>query len=162
MRHPIVLSLALLAVHQAHAAESAPPRSELVYEAIVDIEPAVSLGQGPLGERRMVPIAGGEFHGKGLAGKVLAGGADRQLIRSDGVRELDAIYEMQTDDGVILSVRNQVLVRGEGAERYAFSRITVDAPKGRYEWLNQSLFIGTLTSLRPARNAVSIKAYRIY
>lgn len=161
MRHAIALSLALLAAH-AQAAESPPPRTELVYEAIVDIAPSVSLGQGPLGERRMVPITGGEFHGAGLSGKVLAGGADRQLIRRDGVRQLDAVYEMQTDDGVILSVRNQVLVRGEGANRYAFSQITIDAPQGRYEWLNQSLFIGTLTSLKPERNAVSIKAWRVY
>lgn len=161
MRHAIALSLALLAAH-AQAAESPPPRTELVYEAIVDIAPSVSLGQGPLGERRMVPITGGEFHGAGLSGKVLAGGADRQLIRSDGVRQLDAVYEMQTDDGVILSVRNQVLVRGEGTHRYAFSQITIDAPQGRYEWLNQSLFIGTLTSLKPEHNAVSIKAWRVY
>ncbi|WNW09947.1 DUF3237 domain-containing protein [Pseudomonas sp. DTU_2021_1001937_2_SI_NGA_ILE_001] len=162
MRQVLAMSFLLLSAPHVNAAEVAPPRSELVYEAIVDIAPSVSLGQGPLGERRMVPITGGEFHGAGLSGKVLPGGADRQLIRSDGVRQLDAIYEMQTDDGVIISVRNEVLVRGEGADRYAFSKITLNAPSGRYEWLNQSLFIGTLSSLRPARNAVSIKAWRVY
>lgn len=162
MRQVLAAFFLLLSATHASATEVAPPRSELVYEAIVDIAPSVSLGQGPLGERRMVPIIGGEFHGAGLSGKVLPGGADRQLIRSDGVRQLDAIYEMQTDDGVIISVRNEVLVRGEGADRYAFSKITLNAPNGRYEWLNQSLFIGTLSSLRPARDAVSIKAWRVY
>ena len=36
-----------------------PPRTEFVYEAVVDIAPTVPLGDSPLGERRIVPITGG-------------------------------------------------------------------------------------------------------
>ena len=57
----------------------------------------------------MVPITGGTFEGPNIRGTVLAGGADRQLLRGDGVRTLDALYELQTDDGAIFTVRNQLL-----------------------------------------------------
>ncbi len=56
-----------------------PPRTEFVYEAVVEIAPLVPLGDSPLGERRMVPITGGRFQGPRLRGIVLPGGADRQL-----------------------------------------------------------------------------------
>lgn len=138
------------------------PSTELVYEAVVDIAPMMSLGDGPLGERRMVPITGGEFFGPGLRGKVLSGGADRQLIRKDGVKRLDAFYEMQTDDGAVLTIRNQVTIdQPAGANRYAFSSVEITAPEGKYSWLNKAIYVGTLDSLRPQREAVLIRVYRV-
>ena len=106
--------------------------------------------------------AGGSFEGPRLRGKVLAGGADRQLLRKDGARLLDALYEMQTDDGAIITVHNQVLTRPDGPGRdYRFSHVTLTAPEGKYAWLNQSVHVGTLHSLRP-RPAVLIRVYRLY
>ncbi|BCM86424.1 DUF3237 domain-containing protein [Methylobacterium indicum] len=104
-----------------------PPRTEFVYEAVVEIAPLVSLGDSPLGERRIVPITGGRFQGPRIRGTVLPGGADRQLVRKDGVRRLDALYEMQAEDGAILTVRNQVLIDPgrDGAPDYRFSTIEV-------------------------------------
>jgi len=80
------------------------PRTELVYEALFDLAPTLQLGASPFGERRIVPITGGRFEGPGLRGKVMPGGADRHLVRSDGAVNLDAVYELETDDGVVLSV----------------------------------------------------------
>lgn len=139
------------------------PRTEFVYEAVCDLEPTLDLGTSPWGERRMVPIAGGTFEGPGLKGKVLPGGADRQLIRRDGARALDAVYELQTHDGVIISVRNRVLVRPpkDGSGRYAFSTLEIVAPEGRYGWLNDHVHVGTLDSLRPERAAVVIRVFRL-
>jgi hypothetical protein len=134
------------------------PQTEFVYEAIVDIEPSIDLGNGPLGPRAMVPITGGTFEGPNLRGTVLAGGADRQQVRQDGVRTLDALYEMQTDDGAIITVRNQVLSIPDAETRFSFIQIT--APE-QYAWLNKSIHVGTLNSLRPGRAAVLIRAYRI-
>jgi hypothetical protein len=140
----------------------APPRAEFVYEAIVDIADVLNLGEGPLGERRIVPITGGEFAGPGLKGTVLPGGADRQLVRKDGARLLDALYELKTDDGAVITVHNQVLVRTPaGQPRYALSTIQLTAPAGRYGWLNDFVYTGTLDSLRPARNAVLIRVFRL-
>jgi hypothetical protein len=138
------------------------PRTEFVYEAIADLAPALDLGQGPVGERRMVPISGGTFEGPGLRGKVLAGGADRQLLRRDGVRQLDALYELQTDDGAILTVHNQVMSRTDAEGRpYRFSHINITAPQGKYGWLNQFVYVGTLHSLQPARLGVVIRVYKL-
>lgn len=148
----------------ARAAARAPdaPRTEFVYEALVDVGPLVPLGDSPLGQRRIVSILGGTFEGPGLRGKVLAGGADRQLVRKDGARQLDALYEMQTDDGAIITVRNKVLIDDPaGGPRYAFSTLELSAPEGKYGWLNRRIFVGTLQSLQPERAAVSIRVYRI-
>lgn len=137
------------------------PRTEFTYEAVIDLLPTVSLGRSPLGERRLVPITGGVFAGPAIRGTVLPGGADRQLVRADGARELDALYEMQTDDGAIITVRNRVLIdQPEGQKRYAFSTVRLTAPEGPHGWLNRSVFVGTLDSLQP-RAAVLVRVYRV-
>ncbi len=139
-----------------------PPRTEFVYEAIVDIAPTIEIGEAPLGRRAMVPITGGQFAGPNIRGKVLAGGADRQLLRHDGVKLLDALYELQTDDGAIITVRNQVTIDATpGRPRYVFSALNIVAPEGPHAWLNRGVFVGTLTSLRPAREAVLIRVFRV-
>ncbi len=138
------------------------PRTEFVYQAHVDIAERIDLGRAPLGQRFIVPITGGVFEGPLLRGKVLAGGADRQLLRADGVRELDAFYEIQTDDGVMLTVRNQVLIDDvSGPQRYAMSNVRFTAPQGRYDWLNRRIFVGTLQPLMPQRMAVSITVFQV-
>ena len=139
------------------------PRTEFVYQAVVEIAPTVPLGDSPLGERRIVPITGGAFEGPNIRGKVLPGGADRQLIRKDGVRRLDALYEMQADDGAVITVRNQVLVApgSAGAPDYRFSTLDITAPEGPHAWLNRLVFVGTLHSLRPAREAVLVRVFKV-
>jgi hypothetical protein len=163
IRHVLCGALAALALPPA-AAQQPAPRVEFVYEAIVDIDKVIPLGQSPYGERRMVPITGGSFEGPGLRGKVVAGGADRQLVRRDGALALDALYELQTHDGVVISVRNRVLIRShKDAQpgRYAFSTVDIVAPDGAYAWLNDYVYVGTLTSLMPAKSAVVIRVYRV-
>lgn len=138
------------------------PKTEFVYESVVELAPTLQLGMSPLGDRRMVPITGGTFEGPNLRGIVMPGGADRQLVRRDGSVALDAIYELQTEDGVIISVRNRVLSRRpKDAPPYVFSNIELTAPEGRYGWLNDFVYVGTLNSLRPQRAAVVIRAYRV-
>jgi hypothetical protein len=138
------------------------PRTEFVYEAVCDLEPTLTLGDSPLGERRMVPIAGGTFEGPNIRGKVLPGGADRQLLRKDGVHVLNALYELQTEDGAVITVNNHVLVDEQpGRPRYAFSTLDITAPEGPYAWLNRAVYVGTLNSLRPSRAAVLIRVYRV-
>lgn len=143
---------------------TAPPAPEarLAWEAQVDIGERQSLGQGPRGERFIVPILGGRFEGPRLRGTVLPGGADRQLLRADGVKELDALYELQTDDGAVITVRNRVLIDESAIPgRYARSVLQLSAPAGPHDWLNRRVFVGTLHSLRPARAAVCIRVYEL-
>lgn len=139
-----------------------PPKAEFVWEAVVTLLPTITIGDSALGERRIVPITGGSFAGPRLRGSVMAGGADRQLIRRDGVRKLDALYELQTDDGVIITVRNQVTIAPQqGGPDYRFSTIEVIAPSGPYDWLNRLAFVGTLHSLPPERRAVLVRVYAL-
>lgn len=143
-------------------AEARPPRSELVLEIICDIAAPIDIGETPTGRRAIVPILGGSFRGNGITGRVLPGGADRQLVRSDGYKNLEARYELQTDDGQIISVLNEVLVRIDSKPgEQVFSRLTLSAPEGRYGWINREVYIGTLTSLRPGRQAVLIRVFRV-
>ena len=141
----------------------APPQASFVYEAVVDIGPTEMLGEGPLGERRIVPILGGAFAGPRLRGSILPGGADRQLVRRDGVRRLDALYEMRTDDGAVITVRNQVLIDPGTADTpdYRFSSLEIVAPDGPYAWLNRRVFVGTLRPLRPEREAVLVRVFEL-
>jgi Protein of unknown function (DUF3237) len=135
-----------------------------VWTAVVDIEDRRSLGSGALGERFIVPIRGGVFWGAAghehFRGRVLPGGADRQLLRGDGVKELRAEYEMETDDGAVITVDNRVLVdETVKPGRYALSHLRLQAPEGPHAWLNRRRFAGTLQVLRPARQAVLIRGY---
>jgi hypothetical protein len=136
------------------------PTAHLAWTAEVDIAERQDLGPSPLGERFIVPIVGGRFEGPGLRGIVLPGGADRQLLRPDGVKELDALYEMRTDDGQVITVHNRVLIDEQAPQgRYARSVVQVRTPAGPHAWLMRRVLVGTLQSLKPARDAVRITVY---
>lgn len=141
-------------------------RAELLWSAVVDIAEREALGVGAFGERGIVPILGGLFWGgpghEALRGRVRAGGADRQLLRPDGVKELRAEYELQTDDGTVITIDNRVLIdESRQPERYALSHLFVSAPQGPHAWLNRRVLVGSLQPLRPQRQAVLVRAYLI-
>lgn len=137
------------------------PDFPVALEVLAETGSTIEVGEGANGRRRIVPITGGIFRGPGLAGVVIPGGADRQLVRADGIRELDAIYELQADDGTVLMVHNRVLVDGErppaGEDRYVRSVVGVEAPQGPHDWLNRRILLGTLHSLRPAQPYVFLR-----
>ena len=138
--------------------------TRLLWEALVDIAPREDLGQSPLGARGIIPITGGEFRGgpefPDLHGTVLPGGADRQLLRADGAKELDALYEMRVADGTVLTIRNRVIIDETRPEkRYALSRVHVTAPSGRWDFLNRRVILGTLQVARPQYPGVIIRAW---
>ena len=142
------------------------PASVLAWEALVEVGPRQDLGLSPAGERFMIPILGGQFAGevggRTLRGQVLCGGADRQLLRPDGVKELDALYEMQHEDGTLLTIHNRVLIDAPAdGTRYVFSHVRVTAPQGAHEWLNRRVFVGTLHPLPPERKAVLIRVWML-
>ena len=143
-----------------------PPSAHLAWQAWVDIGPRQDLGLSPAGERFMIPILGGRFEGQvenvSLQGQVLAGGADRQLLRPDGIKELDALYEMQTHDGAVLTIHNRVLIDDSAQpQRYVMSHVRVTAPQGPYEVLNRRVFVGTLHPLPAEQRAVLIRVWQL-
>ena len=73
----------------------------------VELEDILHLGQTPYGDRRVIHIAGGHFSGR-IAGRIVPGGADWQILRPDWVADLEARYTLETAAG------ERVLVASEG------------------------------------------------
>jgi hypothetical protein len=119
------------------------PSLEHVMTVKAQIDPGIEMGQTPNGKRRVVPIIGGTFEAKECKGTIMPGGEDWQLIRDDGVTELDARYGLKADDGTIIRVHNQVLIDSTSTA-YARSVVKFDAPIGMHDWLNKAIFVGTI------------------
>jgi hypothetical protein len=123
----------------------------------VTVDKPMTLGDTGHGIRRVVPIIGGTFDGPAMKGEVLNGGADWQIVNADNTKtELEAFYQIKTDDGVIIHVRNigmrvttaevaEKLLKGQpvGANEYYFrASPKFEAPKNsNYNWLNDAIFI---------------------
>jgi hypothetical protein len=132
----------------------------------VSLEPARELGDTPLGRRRIIGITGGKFSGPRLAGRILPGGADWQLVRADGVAFLDARYTLETDDGAQIYVRNkgyrhgpkdvlERVARGEDVDpALYYMRATpwFETSAPRYGWLNRAICVAS-----GARRATSVE-----
>ncbi len=140
------------------------PGVEFVYEAIADLAPAQVLGQTPLGQRRQIPILGGTFEGPRIRGTILAGGVDWQLVRPDGFTAIEAVYTIQTHDGVYIHVNNHGVIRDidkPAPQGYARTIPEFEAPNGPHGWLNESVFIGTLGRVAGAKPQVRIGIFRV-
>ena len=84
---------------------------EFVCELKVTTGERLVVGETQHGIRRIIPITGGTFEGPNFKGTVLSGGADYQYANKENTRtEIEAIYELKTDDGVIIHIRNKGLV----------------------------------------------------
>jgi hypothetical protein len=62
-------------------------------------------------------------------------------------------------------VHNQAIVDAqqppEGQDRYVRSVVRLTAPRGKHDWLNRRLLIGTLHSMRPERPFVLLRFYSV-
>ena len=133
------------------------PELVFAFEARVQVGLPLDVGPIPGGRRRIVPILGGSFEGSGMRGRVLPGGADWQIVRADGLGELDTRYTLETEDGELIYVQNAGI-------RHASPEVTAKLMKGepvdpslvyfrtvpKFEtsapelaWLMRSIFVGT-------------------
>lgn len=150
-----------------------PPTLEHVCDLAVNIAPPVEVGQTPAGLRRMIPITGGTVTGPRLNGKVMAGGADFQLILGGGTQaHLDARYVMELDDGSRVFVQNtalrvaslensQRIMNGQPVntdEIYFRCQPKLEATTPQWAWLSESQFIG---SGRRTPDGVYLSFYRV-
>src|SRR5207248_5230099 len=78
----------------------------------VVVEHPQKIGDVPHGTRATVPISGGRFEGPRLRGRVVPGGGDWTLLRTDGVLELDLRLTLETDDGALIHMTSFGLRHG--------------------------------------------------
>jgi hypothetical protein len=132
-------------------------QTEFAFTARVSVSSPVTVGNGPEGLRRFVAIEGGTIIGPLLTGKVLAGSGDWQVVRADGVLNVEARYTIETSDGVLIACTNRgirhasadimaKLMRGEPVpigSYYFRTTAQFEAPVGSsYEWMNRAMFSG--------------------
>ncbi|GAA0277172.1 hypothetical protein GCM10009127_17420 [Alteraurantiacibacter aestuarii] len=146
------------------AAQDAPdPGLELLYESTVTLGQVVEVGETARGTRRIIPITGGTFEGPDIRGEILPMGWDWQLDRADGCTDVVADYFLRTDDGVVINVVNTgtICPPGEDGPVPVRTSPVFEAPLGKYQYLGQGGYIGTLGLATGADGpAVRIVVYR--
>jgi hypothetical protein len=107
-------------------------RSNLLMTMEVAVAPPQKIGLVPHGTRVTAPISGGQFEGSRLRGRVLPGGGDWTLLRSDGVLELDLRVTLETDDGALIHFASFGLRHGPPEVLAALARGETVDPSSYY------------------------------
>jgi hypothetical protein len=145
--------------------EAAPLRTEFVLEIHASVAPTMTIGPSAEGVKRLIPITGGTFEGPRLRGEILPGGADWQVDRPDGVTEAEARYTLRTGDGALISVVNRGLIvagaAAGGAPGYIRTVPEFEAPVGQHDWLNKSVFVGSLDASQFRQGRVIVRVFRV-
>jgi Protein of unknown function (DUF3237) len=143
-----------------------PPGLLAMCQVRCEVGALVTLGPGPYGERRYVPLGGGTVAGPELNGTLVEGGVDWQLARADGVLDIGAHYVIRTDDGALVEVQSNGLrhgppevmarlARGEavGPHEYFF-RTLMRFTTGHPDWLHLNRVMALAVGQREARQVV--------
>ena len=131
-----------------------------------ELAPIQRLGATPYGERRIINIIGGQVRGAKLNGKVLPGGADWQIIRSDGAADIQARYTIEAEGGAQILVSSEGLRHGppdvmeklgrgeivDPASYYFRTLMRFETSDPKLAWLNKLLAIA-----KGAREANAVK-----
>lgn len=116
---------------------------------------------------------GGAFSGPGLQGRILPGGGDWVMLRSDGVAELDIRLTLRTDKDELIYVTSagifdispqarQRILDGEQvdpASYYFRTALAFETGAERHRWLNRLVAVG-VGRRTPAGMATDVFAIR--
>jgi hypothetical protein len=131
------------------------PPLEFAFELKILVTQPQEMGLTAKGNRKIVPIIGGSFEGPGIKGVIVQGGYDWQLLRTDGVTEIDARYLLKTDDGALITIVNkglrhgpadimQRLAKGDVVDPsfYYFRSVPFfETGETKYNWLTKNMFL---------------------
>ena len=147
------------------------PGLEPAFDVVVDLGPLEDHGMTRAGHRRVIPIVGGSITGA-VEAEILPGGADWQVVRSDGAVEVSALYSARTTGGALIllsstGVRSgppdvlDALLRGERvdpSDYYFRTLIRIETAEPALTELQDVLFIAS--AVRTA-DQVTYTAYRV-
>jgi len=156
----LMLSL-VLAAGALPAQKLGPPKLDHVFDLHLQLGKPQDVGTvSSAGMRRVAIVSGGTLEGPGMpGGKALKGkilpGVDFQIIRPDGLTELDAHYVVQLDSGDSIYVTNRgmrhgpadllaKLAAGEAIDQskvYFRTVVAVEAAAKSLDWMNKSIFV---------------------
>ncbi len=155
-----------------HTPMPAPPALIPMTQVHCQVGALVTLGMGPHGERRFVPLGGGTVRGPELNGTLVEGGVDWQVNRADGALDIAAHYVIRADDGGLIEVQSlgvrhgppevmARLARGEHVlpTEYSF-RTAVRFTTGAPAWLHLNKVIAVSVGERRA-SVVKLDFYRL-
>jgi len=146
--------------------------TEPVFTIRADLDAIMNLGTTPLGERRIIGILGGTVQGPKLNGRILPGGADWQIIRTDGAADIKARYTLESDAGGRVLVDSvglrhgppevlARLARGEAVDPALYYFRTVmrfETSDPRLAWLNRIIALARGERLD---RAVRLEVYEV-
>jgi len=138
---------------------------EPIFHIHADLAEITEVGATPYGGRRVIEILGGTVEGPRLKGRLMTGGADWQIIRTDGVADVQARYVIETDEGARVLVTSNglrhgppevlaAIARGEAVDPASYYFRTVmrfEASDPKLDWLNRIIAIA-----RGARERLSV------
>ena len=115
------------------------------------------VGNTPYGTRVIANVEGGHFEGPEIKGEVKSPAGDWILIRGDNAVQLDVRVSLITVDGILIYMSYQGLRVGKQSvldriaagdtvdpnEYYMRTMCRFETGKGKYDWLNNLLAIGT-------------------
>jgi hypothetical protein len=128
-----------------------------LFMLLLEVQPAINVGNTPGVDRRVGVITGGRFEGERLSGTVLPGGSDWQAIRpGDGAWMLDVRIVLKTDDGQIIGMPYRGMRHGprEVLDRIARGEVVkatdyylriapfFETASEKYSWLNGVIGVG--------------------
>ena len=128
-------------------------------DIVVDLDPRLNFGAGPVGQRVLFRAAKGSFEGPRLRGEVLQGGGDWALFRAAGAMTLDVRLSLRTHDGELIYMTyggRWVTPQALRAVLAVFVRRSLVVPAGfffcsnplfetgsqTYAWLNDIVCVG--------------------
>jgi hypothetical protein len=143
-----------------------------IFRIDAELADILKFGHTPYGERRVIDIRVGQVSGDRLKGRILPGGADWQIIRSDGVADIQARYTIETDAGAHILVSSEGLrhgppevmerlTRGEAVDAslyYFRTLMRFETADPAVVWLNRILALARGARLA---NAVRLEVYEV-
>ncbi|MEJ0074789.1 MAG: DUF3237 domain-containing protein [Alphaproteobacteria bacterium] len=145
---------------------------EPIFSIRCEVANILDLGPAPFGHRRVVNLLGGTVSGAKLAGRIVPGGADWQIMAGDGALDIHARYTIESDAGALIQVDSRGvrngppdvmarLGRGEDVDPALYYFRTVmrfETGHPGTAWLNRIL---ALAKGARERNAVRLEVYEV-